>query len=128
MIEVTDSASVMTTCSISNETFTGDQFRATVTISYGGPWYAQVAYADLATNSTSTTTCVYAGTGPAAIVTAGDSYGENIRATAQKLDSSTGNLTISVSFGNGPGFGAESRANSTTLPYGSAATSFAAYI
>ena len=91
-----------------------------VKISYQGPWNATInTYSAFATTPAYLLmTCNYGGSGTAYVsFSAPNPNGEQtVVGTAQKLDSSNGNLTVTVAYG------AASRTNSTTSPFGSAMT------
>ena len=91
-----------------------------VEISYQGPWNATVStYSAFATTPAYLLlTCHYGGSGTAYIgVSSPNPNGEQtVMGAAHKLDSSNGNMTVTVTYGAG------SRSNSTTSPFGSAMT------
>jgi len=91
-----------------------------VSVSFQGQWSAVVTtYSALQTTLAYLhSTCDYAGSNTALIyLNPWNSGGEQtVMVTAYKLDSSGGNLTVTVAYG------AASRSNSTTLPFGSAKT------
>jgi hypothetical protein len=88
-----------------------------VEVSFKGSWNATVQTYSALDRSPSQlrTTCHYLGSGDGFILVApwNPSGEQTVAVAANKLDSGGGNLTASV------GFGAGSRSNSTTLPYGS---------
>jgi hypothetical protein len=92
-----------------------------VEFSYQGPWNATVStYSALATSPAYLlSSCHYGGSGTAYVyVVPPNPNGEQtVVGVAHKLDSSNGNLTVTVLYGAYP------RSNSTTLPFGSAMTS-----
>jgi len=93
-----------------------------VEVSYQGPWNATVStYSAFATAPAYLlSACQYGGNGTAYVsVASPNPNGEQtVLVTAHKLDSSNGNLTVTVTYGGTP----PGRSNSTTLPFGSAMT------
>jgi len=91
-----------------------------VTVSFQGQWSAVVTtYSAFQTTPIFLhSTCDYAGSNTAYIYfNPWNSNGEQtVLVSAYKLDSGNGNLTVTVTYG------AASRSNSTTLPFGSAKT------
>jgi hypothetical protein len=93
-----------------------------VEVSYQGPWNATVStYSAFdATLAYLLSACHYGGIGTAYVsVASPNPNGEQtVLVAAQKLDSSNGNLTVTVTYGGTP----PGRSNSTTLPFGLATT------
>ena len=91
-----------------------------VEVSYQGPWNATVStYSAFETAPAyRLSACQYGGVGTAYVnVASPNPSGEQtVLVAAHKLDSSDGNLTVTVTYGAG------SRSNTTTSPFGSAMT------
>ena len=104
--------------SATTEEYTPSGFRAEV--SYQGPWNATIStYSAFATTPAYLlSTCHYGGNGTAYVYVASPNPNgeQTVLGAAHKLDSSGGNLTVTVTYGDA------SRSNSTTLPLGSAVT------
>ena len=104
--------------SATTEEYSPSGFR--VEVSYQGPWNATIStYSAFATTPAYLlSTCHYGGNGTAYVYVASPNPNgeQTVLGAAHKLDSSGGNLTVTVTYG------AASRSNSTTSPYGSAET------
>jgi hypothetical protein len=91
-----------------------------VEVSYQGPWNATIStYSAFATSPAYLlSSCQYGGSGTVYVYVASPNPNgeQTVMGAGHKLDSSGGNLTVTVTYG------AVSRSNSTTLPFGLAET------